>query len=182
MTIGVFMAEGLEEIEGSTVVDLCRRAEIETLMISIGETRNVRGAHGIEIVADRLLDEVEFDRLDMIVLPGGMPGTLNLKACEPLMEKVMEFDAAKKGLAAICAAPMIFGHLGLLKGRKACCYPGMEGELKEAVTCQEKVCVSDHIITGRGVGTAIEFALAIVARFRGDDAAAELAAGIVYAG
>ena len=121
--IAVFLAEGFEEIEGLTVVDLCRRAGIQTDMVSITEEKTVLGSHGIQVVADITFDEVDFDALDMIVLPGGLKGTQNLEACEALMEQVEKFHQAGRYLSAICAAPSIFGHKGYLKGREACSYP-----------------------------------------------------------
>ena len=180
MAIAVFFANGYEEIEALTVVDLTRRAEIETWMISITDEKTVTGSHGITVSMDRTLSEVNFEEVDMIVLPGGMPGTLNLEACEPLMEKVKEFDANGKYISAICAAPTVFGHLGLLKGKKACCYPSMEDGLVGAEVTFETTAVADHILTSRGMGTAIDFGLQIIARFQGQEAADEMAAKIVY--
>ena len=180
MAIAVFFANGYEEIEALTVVDLTRRAGIETWMVSITDEKTVTGSHGITVSMDRTLSEVNFEEVDMIVLPGGMPGTLNLEACEPLMEKVKEFDADGKYISAICAAPTVFGHLGLLKGKKACCYPSMEDGLVGAEVTFETTAVADHILTSRGMGTAIDFGLQIIARFQGQDAADEMAAKIVY--
>lgn len=180
MAIAVFFANGYEEIEALTVVDLTRRAGIETWMVSITDEKTVTGSHGITVSMDRTLSEVNFEEVDMIVLPGGMPGTLNLEACEPLMEKVKEFDANGKYISAICAAPTVFGHLGLLKGKKACCYPSMEDGLVGAEVTFETTAVADHILTSRGMGTAIDFGLQIIARFQGQDAADEMAAKIVY--
>ena len=180
MAIAVFFANGYEEIEALTVVDLTRRAGIETWMISITDEKTVTGSHGITVSMDKTLSEVNFEEVDMIVLPGGMPGTLNLEACEPLMEKVKEFDANGKYISAICAAPTVFGHLGLLKGKKACCYPSMEDGLVGAEVTFEPTAVADHILTSRGMGTAIDFGLQIIARFQGQEAADEMAAKIVY--
>ena len=180
MAIAVFFANGYEEIEALTVVDLTRRAGIETWMVSITDEKTVTGSHGITVSMDRTLREVNFEEVDMIVLPGGMPGTLNLEACEPLMEKVKEFDADGKYISAICAAPTVFGHLGLLKGKKACCYPSMEDGLVGAEVTFETTAVADHILTSRGMGTAIDFGLQIIARFQGREAADEMAAKIVY--
>lgn len=180
MAIAVFFANGYEEIEALTVVDLTRRAGIETWMVSVTEEKSVTGSHRITVEMDKILSEVEFDKVDMIVLPGGMPGTLNLEACESLMEKVREFDSKGKYISAICAAPTVFGHLGLLKGRKACCYPGMEDGLLEAEAICEPYAVSDHILTSRGMGTAIEFGLQIISRFQGEEAAKDMAQKIVY--
>ena len=180
MAIAVFFATGYEEIEALTVVDLTRRAGIETWMVSITQEKAVTGSHGITVTMDKVLSEVDFAQVDMIVLPGGMPGTLNLEGCEPLMEKVREFDKTGKYISAICAAPTVFGHLGLLKGRKACCYPGMEEGLVEAEVTYEPFAISDHILTSRGMGTAIDFGLQIIARFQGAEVAEEMANKIVY--
>ena len=180
MAIAVFFANGYEELEALTVVDLTRRAGIETWMVSITEEKAVTGSHGITVSMDKTLTEVDFDKVEMIVLPGGMPGTLNLEACEPLMEKVKEFDKNGKYISAICAAPTVFGHLGLLKERLACCYPDMEDGLVGAEVTYDSVAVSDHILTSRGMGTAIDFGLQIIARFQGKGAAEEMAKKIVY--
>ena len=180
MAIAVFFANGYEEIEALTVVDLTRRAGIETWMVSITDEKAVTGSHGITVSMDKTLAEVDFEQVDMIVLPGGMPGTLNLEACVPLMEKVKAFDAAGKYISAICAAPTVFGHLGLLNGKKACCYPGMEDGLEGAEVTFDKTAVADHILTSRGMGTAIDFGLQIIARFKGKEAADDMAAKIVY--
>ena len=180
MAIAVFFATGYEEIEALTVVDLTRRAGIETWMVSITDEKAVTGSHSITVSMDKTLAEVDFEQVDMIVLPGGMPGTLNLEACEPLMEKIKEFDKAGKYISAICAAPTVFGHLGLLNGKKACCYPSMEDGLVGAEVTYESTAMADHILTSRGMGTAIDFGLQIIARFQGQDAAEDMAKKIVY--
>ncbi len=176
----IFMAEGHEEIEALTVVDLLRRAGIDIYTVSITGEKKVTGSHGITTVCDKLIETVNFDDADMLVLPGGMPGTLNLGNCELLMDQVHGFNTSKKGLAAICAAPTVFGKAGLLEGKKATCYPGMEGDLKGANTSTDTVCHDGHIITSRGLGTAIPFALEIIRTFQGDEAAEKLAKSIVY--
>lgn len=178
--IAIFFAEGYEEIEALTVVDLLRRAGIEIEMVSITGNKTVTGAHGIPVVMDKQFDEVDFNDVDMIVLPGGMPGTKNLEAFAPLMEKVDAFHKEGKGLAAICAAPMIYGHKGIVAGKKACIYPGMEAELQGAEVTYDKVTIAGNVITSRGMGCAIEFALAIVGRYKGTEAADKLAAAVVY--
>ena len=174
------MAEGHEEIEALTVVDLLRRAGIEIEMISITGNKKVPGSHGITTVCDKYLENADFESADMLVLPGGMPGTLNLELCEPLMEQIHGFNAAKKGLAAICAAPTVFGKAGILEGKKATCYPGMEKDLVGANVSTDEVCHDGHIITSRGLGTAIPFALEIVKTFKGEAAAEQLAKAVVY--
>ncbi len=177
----IFMAEGHEEVEALTVVDILRRAQIDIEMISVTGNKNVTGSHGITTHCDRLIENTNFENADMIVLPGGMPGTLNLEKCEPLMDQVHGFNAAKKGLAAICAAPTVFGRAGILKGKKATCYPGMEKDLLEADFSTDVVCHDGHVITSRGMGTAIPFALEIVKTFKGEEIAQKLAESIVYA-
>ena len=116
----------------------------------------------------------------MIILPGGMPGTTNLGACAPLTEKIMEFDSKDKMLCAICAAPTVYGKLGILKGKKACCYPGCEGDLLGADVQTTTVTKDGHFITSRGMGTAIDFGLAIIEHFQGAEAASSMASKIVY--
>ena len=176
----IFMAEGHEEIEALTVVDLLRRAGIDICMVSITGDKKVTGSHGITTVCDKLIETVNFDDADMLVLPGGMPGTINLGECELLMDQVHGFNTSKKGLAAICAAPTVFGKAGILQGKKATCYPGMEADLKGADVSTDAVCHDGHIITSRGMGTAIPFALEIIRTFQGDEAAEKLAKSIVY--
>lgn len=183
--IAVFLATGFEEIEALTVVDLCRRAGMEAVTVAVmkaegEETCHVTGSHGITVRADMTFEEVDFDGLDMIVLPGGMPGTRNLEACAPLMQKLDTFYKTGKCLSAICAAPSIFGHRGYLEGRNACAYPGFDKELSGAKVSAGPVEVSGHITTSRGLGTAIPFALAIVERFCGREKAEELAKSVVY--
>lgn len=178
--IAIFFAEGYEEIEALTVVDLCRRAGIHTEMVSVTDSLQVTGAHGIPAVMDKMLSDVDFDVLDMIVLPGGMPGTRNLEQVPLLMEQVKIFAAAGKYLAAICAAPSVFGHLGLLKGRNACCYPGFEQELSGANVTYESCEADGNIITARGMGCAIDFSLKIIETLENDDLASKIGRQIIY--
>ena len=184
--IAIFLAEGFEEIEGLTVVDILRRAGIAIDMVSITGSVKVTGSHGIEITADKTISATDFTKLDMIVLPGGMPGTENLYAhkglesCEALMKQVDAFAKEEKYLAAICAAPSIYGHRGLLSGKRACCYPGFESHLTGAKVTAAEVSVDGHMITSRGMGTAIPFALAIVEAFCGKEKAEELSKSIIY--
>lgn len=176
----VFFGTGFEEIEALTVVDLLRRASVDVSMVSITGAKRVESSHKIWVEMDMLLEEVDFSQVKMIVLPGGMPGTKNLEACEILMEQVERFHAEGKYLSAICAAPSILGHRGMLKGRNACSYPEFESHLEGAEITKNPVEISEHIITSRGMGTAIEFGLAVVARMKDEKAAKELADKIVY--
>ena len=178
--ICIFLAEGMEEIEALTVVDICRRAKLDIQTVSITEDPWVTGSHRIKVQADTVFSEVDFETVDMIVLPGGMPGTTNLEACAPLMKKVEEFYEMGKYIAAICAAPSIFGHRGMLDGRCACCYPSFEEQLTGALVSKNPVEVSEHIITSRGMGTAIDFALCIVACISGQQCADEIKTAIIY--
>lgn len=176
----VFLADGFEEIEGLTVVDLLRRAELSMTMVSITGRHLVEGAHGIRIEADALFEETEYGTKSMIVLPGGMPGTVHLEEHEGLKALIQAFDQEEKYIAAICAAPRILGRRGLLKGRKAVSYPAMESELDGAEIVREPAVVSGHIITSRGLGTAIEFALTLIGLLKGEEKAAEIQQSVVY--
>lgn len=176
----IFLADGFEEIEALTVVDLLRRANIEISTVSIMGRKNVTGSHNITVEADALLEEADFDSLDMLILPGGMPGTTNLADCKALTDKIKEFDEKDKMLCAICAAPTVFGKLGILKGKKACCFPGREDDLLGADVQTSSVTKDGHFITSRGMGTAIDFGLAIIEHYQGSDAATSMASKIVY--
>ncbi len=178
--IAIFLAEGFEEIEALTVVDICRRCGLAIDMVSVMADRTVKSSHGVSVFADKIFQEVDFSEYEMLVLPGGMPGTRNLEAHEGLMNQVDAFYAEEKYIAAICAAPSILGHRGILKGRNACCYPSFESHLEGADVTSEPVEKSGHVITSRGMGTAIEFGLAIAEVFCGSCKAQETAAAIVY--
>ncbi len=176
----VFFAPGYEEIEALAVVDLLRRAGIDTDMVSVTREYEVAGSHGVTVRMDKLFHEVDFGATDMIVLPGGMPGTKNLEACAPLMEALDGFYKERKCIGAICAAPSILGHRGMLKGRKACSFPEFESHLEGAEVTKGPAEISDFIITSRGMGCAVDFGLAIVEKFQGREAAAALADKIIY--
>lgn len=177
----VFLADGFEEIEGLTVVDILRRAQIETLTVSITGQKRITGSHGIVTEADLLFEEMDPGEGTMFVLPGGMPGTKYLAAHEGLA-RVLKDAAAddQKKVAAICAAPSVLGQLGILKGRKATCYPGFEPQLAGAETKTDPVVVSGNVTTSRGMGTAQAFALSLVAQLKDQRTAKELADSIIY--
>lgn len=176
----VFLADGFEEIEGLTVVDILRRAGIDTETVSVMGRKEIHGAHDITVMADSLFEETDMAGADMLVLPGGMPGTLNLKAHEGVRNLLLSFDKEKKHIAAICAAPSVLGGLGLLKGREACCYPSFEDQLTGAKVVSEPAVTDGHITTGRGMGTAIPFALELAAVLAGKEKAEEVKKSIVY--
>lgn len=178
--LAIFFADGFEEIEALAVVDICRRCGLTIDMVSITEERAVTGSHRIEVKMDKTYSEVNFEEYDMLILPGGSVGTQNLEAHEGLMAQIDAFYEGGKYIGAICAAPSIFGHRGILKGRKACSYPSMESHLEGAQVTAGPVEISDHVVTSRGMGTALDFGLAIAGIFCGEKKAEELAKGIVY--
>lgn len=179
-TAGIFLADGFEEIEGLTVVDLLRRAGIETDTISIMDSKEIKGAHNIIVYADKLFKEIGDKDYDMLVLPGGMPGTLNLGAHQGVIALVEKFAAEGKNISAICAAPSVLGDHGILKGKRAVCYPGFEERLTGAIVSKEKVEVDQNIITSRGMGTAIDFGLAIIEKLLNKEAALKIQTSICY--
>lgn len=179
ITVSVLLADGFEEIEALTVVDLLRRAQIYVDTVSITEEYIVHGAHGINVQTEDTFDEVNFVESDMIVLPGGMPGTTNLMEHEGVRRVVKDFAENGKPVAAICAAPMVLADLGLIKGKKITCYPSVEKEIQGSVFTHLPVTVDGNIITSRGVGTAIAFALKLIEILSGSEKAEEIAASIV---
>ncbi|MDD4200083.1 MAG: DJ-1/PfpI family protein [Eubacteriales bacterium] len=163
----VHLATGFEEVEAITVVDILRRADIEVRSVSVTEKKLVMGAHGINVEADILFVDADYSICEMIVLPGGMPGATNLEAHEGLMRNIREFAVGDKKIAAICAAPLALGTAGVIEGRRATIYPGMEDRLAGAVPTGEAVTVDGNIITGKGPAFAMEFALTIVEEIKG---------------
>lgn len=179
--LGIFMAEGCEMIEGLAVVDVVRRTgEMEIVTIAIGDTKEVTSSHNVTFLADALISDVNFDELDGIVLPGGMPGTLNLLANETVNAVVRKFAEEGKLVAAICAAPSVLGAAGILEGRHATCHPGFEEKLIGATCLEDAVVIDGHIVTSRGMGTAVDFGLAIVWLMLDDEAVEKVKKAIVY--
>ena len=175
----ICMAEGCEEVEALTAVDLIRRAGIEIDLVSISDEKRIKGSHNIEIGLDKVFDEIKLGDYDGLILPGGMPGTNYLKEDKRVIEAVQRYAAEKKLVAAICAAPTVFGYAGILEGKNATCYPGMEDGLSDAIKKTDEVVVDGNIITSRGMGTAIAFGLSIVAYFTDEDTAKKLSKSIV---
>ena len=178
----IFMADGCEEIEALTVVDISRRAQMEITTISISDKKEVTSSHNVTFFADAIASEVNFDEYDAVVLPGGMPGTLNLGASEIVNEVVKKFAAEGKIVAAICAGPSVLGAAGVLEGRHATCHPGFEPKLTGAETCEDAVVVDGNIITSRGMGTGIDFSLALLDCLTDydEEVSAQVKKGIVY--
>lgn len=178
--IGIMVADGYEEVEMLTVVDLLRRESLICDIISVTGNKELTSSHKVTVLADVMFADADFDSYDALVIPGGMPGTINLGKHAGVCEQLKKAYADGKLVAAICAAPTVFGSLGILEGKRAICYPGMEDGLTGANVTVEPVVADGNIITSRGMGTAIDFALAILAYFEGKEAAASLAEKIVY--
>ena len=176
MNTAIFFADGFEEIEGLTVVDMFRRAGIPIQTVSISDSLTVTGSHDIKVQADCLLADFDFNTVEMLILPGGMPGTTNLSKCEPLCDALMQFSRQGRYLAAICAAPSILGSLG----RVATCYPGFEKKLFGAYITTDPVAKDGHVITSRGMGTAIEFASTLIGIIQDPESADKIKASILY--
>lgn len=174
----MFFANGFEEVEAIAALDVIRRAGIEIKSVGIGSA-SVTGSHGITVICDLTDADINgFDGLEGVILPGGMPGTLNLFNNETVIKSV-EFCAANGLLlAAICAAPLILGRMNLLDGKEAVCFPGFEDELKGAKISDNFVCTSDNVVTAKGMGSAVNFGIAIVAYFKGQDYADSLKSGL----
>lgn len=179
-TVYLFFAEGAEEVEALAVVDILRRAGVEIRIVSMTGEKMVTGAHGIKVAADMLLDEVDFSAAAMLVLPGGLPGAYNLAASKELADGIMRQYEAGKPLAAICAAPLVYGRMGLLKGLKATCYPGFEENLEGAEYTGALVQEDGQFITGKGPAAVFEFGFAIAARLAGKDKAESVRCGMLY--
>jgi|GEM_PF-7916 len=176
----IFLAAGFEEVEALTAVDLLRRAGVEVCMVSIMDQLAVTGAQGITVRAEKLYKEIDPCGADLLLLPGGQPGTTNLGDYEPLTELLKAWNKEGKKLAAICAAPTVFGGLGLLEGKRATCYPGCERQLTGAQAVTDRVVTDGNITTSRGVGTAISFSLELIKILVSSEKAEEIRTAIVY--
>lgn len=176
----ILLAPGFEEAEALVPADILRRANIETALVSL-DGKPVPGSHGITVTADTTLDKLELSQADMVVLPGGGPGHKNLGK-DPRVERlVREAVGQDRWVAAICAAPTLLGGWGLLEGKDAVCYPGMEGGLTNArAKMEQSVVVDGKIITGRAAGSAFDFGLALVEILAGKEAADKIRGDIHY--
>jgi len=175
----LFLAPGFEEIEAIATLDVLRRAGLDVCSVSISESLKVTGAHGISVEADSLFANVDFTEAEMLILPGGMPGTKNLNAHDGLKAELTRHAKSDKPLAAICAAPMILGQLGLLEGKEATCYPGNEVYLKGAILSEYMIVQDGNIITASGPGVAVEFALQIVEYIFGEEKMEEISKALL---
>ena len=176
-----FLAEGFEEVEAVTPIDYLRRAGVEVIVAAIGAEKIIRGSHGISIQADTTLAGLEkagqlnTESWDAVFVPGGMPGASNLAACAAAGNFFKAMAGAEKICAAICAAPAVFlAPLGLLEGKRFTCFPGMEKKVTGGIWLEDKVVVDGNLITSRAAGTAVLFALALIEKLAGKDAAVSL--------
>ena len=177
--IYVFLADGFETVEALAPVDVMRRAGIEVATVSITEEKRVASKQGIPVLADITIDEVNENDAEMLMLPGGLPGADNLFANEKLKKMLLSANEKGKYVAAICAAPYILGQLGILKGKKATCYPGFEDKLIGAEATGERIVLDKNVLTGIGMGAAVEFGLEAVSILAGEEAKDKISKGII---
>ncbi len=175
----IFLATGFEETEAVATTDVLLRGGIEAVTVSITHDYLVEGAHGISVKADKLFEEVDFDEGIMLVLPGGTPGAYHLNDHKGLKELILKYFLEEKYLAAICAAPLVFGGLGILKGKRATCYLGFESTLDGAIIAYDSVVQDGKIITAKGPGFAFDFGLKIIAEIQGQAKSDEVAKGLL---
>ncbi len=175
----IFLANGFEEIEAVATIDVLRRGNIPVTIVSITKELTVSGAHNINIVADALFEEVAFDGSELLILPGGMPGAQNLQNHSELGELLQKHFEKNKLVAAICAAPKVLGHLNILNGKAATCYPGFESELSGAVLSIDGTVTDGNIVTAKGAAFAIEFGLQLVEILQGKEVADKIAQGML---
>ncbi|CVI73184.1 Chaperone protein YajL [Clostridiales bacterium CHKCI001] len=175
-----FLADGFEEVEALAVIDILRRADVDVTTFSIMDDLDVKGAHNIVVKADKMIDDADWEKADLLFLPGGMPGTLNLAACDVLTEQVKQFFDGGKRIAAICAAPSVLGELHILKGKKATCYPGFEDKLLGAEHVTDGVITDGTVTTARGMGYAVDLGLELVKLLIGQETSDEIRESIQY--
>lgn len=177
----VFLANGFEDIEALAPIDILRRGGMEVTTVSIHDSNIVTSAHEVSIIADTTFDQVgSFEDADLLILPGGMPGAQNLKDHQGLSEVILRHNERGGLLGAICAAPMILGGLGLLRGRRATCYPGFEAFLEDADYTAELVTVDGNITTGKGPGAAMAFGYQLLSHFTDNTTVTALQQGMMY--
>lgn len=176
----IFIADGFEEIEALTVVDVLRRCGLELQTVSVTGTRLIKGAHDIPIMVDTVFRKGEIDKSDGLILPGGMPGAKNLFLHEGLRKALVNHSEKRTLIAAICAAPMVLGRHNLLEGRRATCYPGFEEHLRGAEIINVGICEDDNLITAQGPAFASDFAFAIASRFVDSATLAQVKDGMLF--
>lgn len=175
-----FLADGCEMVEALAVVDVLRRAGIDTVTVSVSDKHEVLSSHKVVLLADTLFEDNDYKDADVLFLPGGMPGTKNLEAHQGLVALLKQHNEQGKLLAAVCAAPSVYGHLGFLQGKKATCYPGFEKDLIGAEYVPDRVVKDGNIITSRGMGTAIDLGLKLVSVLISEQKADDIGKAIQY--
>lgn len=178
--VSIFMANGTEECEALLVVDILRRAEIQIDTVSIEEDKTILSAHDVRITCDKSLDEFTLEGHELLVLPGGLGGTNRMKENKKLEEIFRKFHEQKQNIAAVCAAPTVLAAYGLFDGHKATVYPGMDDQLTNAEYQDETVIQDKNLITARGLGASIPFALKLVEILRDKETADKVAKAFVY--
>ncbi len=180
MKCAVFLADGFEECEGLITVDMLRRADIETVMISVSGRKEINGSHGIIVHADQLYEDADISSFDVLILPGGRVGKENLESFEPLLSVLKNHFESGKLTCAICAAPSIFGHLGILKGKDYTCFPSFDEEAFAGQYQKQPAVKDGNLITGRGMGATIEFASLIIRELKGEETLEKVKYGMQY--
>lgn len=175
-----FLANGTEEIEALTVVDYCRRAEIEVDLVSINDGKKAIGAHKIFMGADKILDEIEEGHYDAFYIPGGMPGAANIRANKKAIEILKIANKNNKLIAALCASPLVLEEAKLLDGKNYTCYPGIEKSIKGGNYIDENIVVDGNLITGKGPALAAEMAFNIIERLQGEEVAQKIRRDTLY--
>lgn len=175
-----FMADGFEDIEALIPLDIMRRGGVEFQTVSITGSKDVTSAHGVTVMTDMTFDEACLDDADLLMLPGGMPGAENLNNHEGVKKALVQQVEKGRLVAAICAAPMVPGGLGLLKGKRATCYPGFEGYLEGAEYTAELCTVDGNIVTGEGPAAALPYAYTLLSMLTDKETAAAVAGGMRY--
>lgn len=179
--VAILLGNGFEEMEALCPCDCLRRVGVEVRLVSVDGGKVVMGAHGIDVVADCSLREIDADEIDLIMLPGGLGGVNAISANRSAMQLIRDVYEMEGYVAAICAAPTVLAALGITDGKRATCYPGMEAQMGTAQICMDQPVVQDgRVITSTAAGTAMEFALYLVQLLRGEQAAEELKEGLVY--
>ncbi|MCX7759675.1 MAG: DJ-1/PfpI family protein [Hydrogenothermaceae bacterium] len=173
------LADGFEEIEALSIVDILRRANIEVVMAGLHDGY-ITSARGVKVIPDTTIDTIKADDFDMIVLPGGQPGTDNLNADERVRKLIVDFYNKGKLTGAICAAPYVLANAGVLSGKKATSYPTYKERLKDATYLEEEVVEDSNVLTSRGPGTAASFALKIVEKLKGKEVAENIKNAMLF--
>ena len=180
MKIMIPLAEGFEETEAITIIDLLRRAQIEAITFSLTKEKLVKGSHDIYVQADFAINEIKKEDFSGIVLPGGMPGSIHLRDSDEIIDFINYFNSKNLLTAAICAAPIALNKAGVLKGKSACCYPGIENQLTDVIISNDGVCIDGNIITAKGIAFTISFSLEIIKFLVGEETANKISAGILW--